>query len=235
MIARVALAGIACAACLSPPDEAGHAVADGAPATMDAHVESDAGPCTVQFRDDFDGDTLGDSWIFYGDSDDTSRDVGGGALTVSATAKSSYSFGSVHTDVAWDLAETTIEAHVDPQPSDEGDVFFGWIEEDGDRYLGLAAIWGQRVSIVDGVLGATWVEPCDPECPDFVAGVQRWRIRPEGSTLVFEISPAEGGWQVFDAQPMPAFARGRPGFWAETAIGYTSTLTIEVVTVAGCD
>jgi len=235
----VALTGSVCAACLAPPGkgDGGGGARDAAILESDAaaKVEADAGPCPIEYRDDFDRDDLGASWTFLGDATRTDQALEEGALVMTATGDGVYAFGALHTAVSWGLTDVVIEAHVDPEPSVDGDTFFGWIEEGGDNYIGLTAANRNRLTIVDGVIGADWVEPCAPSCPELALGPQRWRIRPEGANLVFEYALGPGEWQIIEPRPEPAFASGFVGFWSETDVGMTSNLTVSAVTVATCD
>ena len=237
---RLGLAALWLAAggCLEAPpggaSDAAQTMVDGATAP-DAAPTSDAATCGIAFRDDFQRELLGDGWSPLGDQVGTTAEIENEALVITATAEAEYAFGAVRSALAWDMAGAVIEANLTPGPSTDGDTFFGWIEENGNRYIGLTAIDGARVSIVVGTLAGSWVEPCAPSCPAFEEGGQRWRIRPDGDVLVFEVAQTADAWQVVEPRPAPQFSRGHVGLWAETDVGLTSSMVARQVTVSTCD
>lgn len=150
------------AACLQAPGEGG------------AAVGFDASPCAPAFSDTFDRDEIGAAWVPFGDPADTVRDVEDGSMSIVATGDAEHTFAAIRTESAWSLTEHTIEVHIAPQPSGDGDVFFGWMEDGGDRYVGVAAVVAAYLANVSGELGGDWTEACVAACQPFDTAPQRW-------------------------------------------------------------
>lgn len=231
MILRVAFAGIACAACLSPPDEAVRAV-DAAPGGRDAAAARDASSGCSVFADEFERKDLGEAWQFYGDPSDVVHEIQDGALYLEAFGDGAYRFTSEHTLVDWTVSATELVVELDAAPASDGDVFVGWLDLDTFNYVGLDGGNGGTLSVVSGVLGLPdWDMLCP--CPELAPELRVWRIRPDGDTLVFEVSGGGEWLQVGPTMARP-FERAAVMVWAEANVGLTSTSTIERVAANEC-